>query len=575
MNKSQPEASLLLQKPTLRVEHTGGKLILPGSKEEKFLIQWIDFLASPLNDSAQTLQREGSDKTLPTPAPILLRRLTHSQYNHTVRDLLGDETQPAGQFPQEDFVNGFKNQADAQNIPPLLGEAYSIAAEKLAENAYRRGYFKSMVDCQTAPPTKDRCIAKFIRNFGLKAFRRPLTDAEARRYTALFQQEAKRTGELARGGQIVVEAMLQSPNFLFRMERGPKGPWRSYEIASRLSYFLWDTMPSDELFRSAAAGRLSQVGDIEKVARGMLSDPRAHEALDEFVFQWLRFDRLLSTTRDRRSFPEFNPELAAAMAEEARRLVAHLVWNDRNFMEIFTADYSFINSDLASLYKLPKPAEEFGLVNFPALSPRSGILGQAALLTLTSKPVETSPTARGLFIREQFLCQKVPNPPPGTNMNLPPPSKSMPLGVRSRLGQHQSNPSCVRCHSLIDSIGFGFERFDSIGRQREKEVIKLSAPYQERKAKPETVELDIDSTAIVKGIPKSEFSSPRELGRLLVATPACQDCVAKQLFRYAFGRLENQSDLPTLEQAQGAFRKSNFRFKELMISLITSEAFLK
>jgi hypothetical protein len=359
------------------------------------------------------------------------------------------------------------------------------------------------------------------------------------------------------------------------MERGPKGPWRSYEIASRLSYFLWDTMPSDELFRSAAAGRLSQVGDIEKVARGMLSDPRAHEALDEFVFQWLRFDRLLSTTRDRRSFPEFNPELAAAMAEEARRLVAHLVWNDRNFMEIFTADYSFINSDLASLYKLPKPAEEFGLVNFPALSPRSGILGQAALLTLTSKPVETSPTARGLFIREQFLCQKVPNPPPGTNMNLPPPSKSMPLGVRSRLGQHQSNPSCVRCHSLIDSIGFGFERFDSIGRQREKEVIKLSAPYQERKAKPETVELDIDSTAIVKGIPKSEFSSPRELGRLLAATPACQDCVAKQLFRYAFGRLENQSDLPTLEQAQGAFRKSNFRFKELMISLITSEAFLK
>jgi hypothetical protein len=128
---------------------------------------------------------------------------------------------------------------------------------------------------------------------------------------------------------------------------------------------------------------------------------------------------------------------------------------------------------------------------------------------------------------------------------------------------------------LIDSIGFGFERFDAIGRQREKEVIKLSAPYQEGKAKPETVELDIDSTGIVKGIPDSQFSSPRELGRLLAATPACQDCVAKQLFRCAFGRPETQSDRPTLERAEGAFRKSNFRFKELMISLITSEAFLK
>ncbi len=575
VNASHPEASLLLQKPTLRVEHTGGKLITPGSKEETTLIGWINFLAASRGDVPENLQEVGPVLKLDAPTSMLMRRLTHSQYNNTVSDLLGDLTLPANQFPQEDFVNGFKNQINAQSIPPLLSEAYSAAAEKLAENAYRRGFFKSLLDCRAASPSDKACIAGFIRSFGLKAFRRPLTKVECNRYSALFEQEARRGGDWARGGQIVVEAMLQAPNFLFRAEHRTKGSWRNYEIANRLSYFLWDTMPDDSLFQRAGAGRLSTPGEIERVARSMMSDPRAHQALNEFISQWLRFDRLLGTTRDRRAFPEFNAELAAAMAEEARRLVAHLVWDDRNFMELFTADYSFINSDLASLYRLPKPEEEFGRVSFPASSTRSGILGQAAFLTLTSKPLETSPTARGVFVREQFLCQKVPNPPPGTSMNLQVPSKSSPLGVRARLGQHQSNPSCARCHSLIDSIGYGFEKFDAVGKEREKETIRLVTSYQERAAKPESVELAIDSSGIVKGIPNSEFASPKELGRLLAATQACQDCVAKQFFRYAFGRLETQADRPALEKVQNAFRNSGFRFRELMIALVISKAFLE
>ena len=142
--------------------------------------------------------------------------------------------------------------------------------------------------------------------------------------------------------------MLQSPSFLFRAERGPKGPWRSYELASRLSYFLWDTMPDTQLFQSAAAGELNTSEGFERKVRRMLRDPRAHQALDEFVSQWLRFDRLLNTYRDRRRYPEFNPELAASMVEESKRLLAKLVWGDRNFMEFFTADYGFLNSDLAA-----------------------------------------------------------------------------------------------------------------------------------------------------------------------------------------------------------------------------------
>ncbi|MEW5978312.1 MAG: DUF1592 domain-containing protein [Acidobacteriota bacterium] len=571
-NPANPMASLLLQKPTLRMEHTGGKLISAGSAEEALMIRWIEFLSTgPQPQQTAIPQKEGSSVRSGTPVS---RRLTHSQYNRTVRDLLGELTQPANRFPQEDFVNGFRNQVDAQSIPPLLSEAYSKTAEKIAQNAYRRGVFQPDRSCSKNERRDSACAEAFIRTFGLKAFRRPLTQEEYERYRLLYRQEQKRTGEPARGRQIVAETMLQSPNFLFRIERGSAGPWKSYEMASRLSYFLWDTMPDESLYEAAKAGRLSRSGDVEREARRMLEDPRSRQALDEFVWQWLRFDRLLSATRERKTFPEFNSEMAAAMAEETRRLISHVVWDDRNFLEIFTADYSFVNSELAELYRIPKPAEEFGRIGIPAGSGRAGLLGQASFLTLTSKPAETSPTARGLFVREQFLCQKVPNPPPGTNMNLPPPSKTAPLGVRDRLEQHQNNPSCARCHSLIDSIGFGFEKFDAIGKAREKEIIKLSASYQERKDQPETVEIEIQPAGVIKGIPDSSFHSPGELGRILASTAACHDCIVKQVFRYALGRPEEPEDEPTLERVRQVFRNSGFRFQELLVALVTSEAFL-
>src|SRR5262245_60581360 len=383
IDAKRPSDSLLLKKPTQRIEHTGGKLISPGSEEEKTLIAWITYLAG--SSSAAGSQSSASSHRLAPPMAALMRRLTHSQYNNTVRDLLGDETRPADQFPQEDFVGGFKNQADAQTIPPLLAESYSAAAEKLAQNAYRSGLLAKLFHCPPSVTTHSECGTRFIRRFGLRAFRRPLTASEVRQYSTLFEKERTRTRDDLQGVRLVVETMLQSPNFLFRTEQGSHGSSKSYEIASRLSYFLWDTMPDKGLFQNAAAGRLNTPEAVEDVARRMLRDPRARQALDEFVSEWLRFDRLLNTYRARRRYPQFNPELAAAMAEESKRLIANLVWGDGNFMEFFTADYSFINSELAGLYGLPSPAEEFGLTRLPSASDRAGILGQAAFLTLTSK----------------------------------------------------------------------------------------------------------------------------------------------------------------------------------------------
>lgn len=559
-----------MAKPTGRMEHTGGQRIAPGSEEEKLLLLWVKHLSLSGTPVAQPAPAEVISRRT---EPVFMSRLTHSQYNNTVRDLLGDETRPADQFPQEDYTRGFKNQSEVQSIPTLLAEAYSAAAEKLARNAFRGVRWKSLMPCRPTSAQDSACNAQFVRQFGRRGFRRPLTQQESQRYTALMTREARRTGKFLNGAQLVVETMLQSPSFLFRMERGPSGKWVEYEMASRLSYFLWDTMPDEGLLRSAGAGLLAGREGVEKEARRMLQDPRAKEALNEFVSQWMRFDRVLNVIRDRRLFPLFNSGLAAAMTEETRRLVSHLAWNNQNFMEFYTAKYAFLSSDLATLYGLPAPAEEFGLVGFPASSDRAGVLGQATFLTLTSKPEETSPTERGLFIREHFLCQKVPSPPPGVNATLPPLSEDKPMTNRQRLDVHVSNESCASCHRLIDPIGFGFEKFDAIGRRREKLQLTFFRQRAERDRKPSKAELELDTRGQVSGIASSDFSSPNELGKVLAENSECQQCVVKQVFRYALGRRETQDDRPVIESVFDDFKRSQFKFQELIISLVTSSAF--
>ena len=222
------------------------------------------------------------------------------------------------------------------------------------------------------------------------------------------------------------------------------------------------------MFESAARGELSTPQGVEATARRMLDDPRARRSLDEFVSQWMRFDRILTGDQGSPPLPKFTRETAVAMTEETRSFISDLVWNDRNFMDAFTADYSFVNADLAAIYGVPAPAREFDRVKFPAESERAGLLGQSLFLALTAKPDDTSPTARGLFIREQFLCQHVSEPPPGVNTNLPEITEAKPQTNRERMREHVTNPSCSTCHNLIDPIGFGFEKFDAIGARREK-----------------------------------------------------------------------------------------------------------
>jgi hypothetical protein len=555
VNRAKPAESLLVLKPTNRVGHPGGERLKQGSAGEIALREWAIHLASLPESSPAPA---GPAKTL----TVVLRRLTHNQYNNTVADLLGDRTRPANRFPPEDFVHGFTNQADGQNISPLMAEDYARSAAKLAKDAARSGALAKLIPCDAK---QSGCGAEFVRTFGERAFRRPLTEREAAGFQKLLGPGFD--------SQTVVEAMLQSPAFLFHTGTG------GYATASRLSYLLWDTAPDAALLEAAAQGRLTASAEIEKQARRLMRDGRARLALNQFLAEWLRFDRVRGALRERRLFPEFGPELVHSMIEETTRLFSYLAWEDKPFLDFFTADYSFLNSALAQIYGIPAPEKEFALTHFPPGGKRAGVLGHASFLTLTSKPSETAPTERGLFVREHFLCQIVPPPPPGVSTTLPVIAEEKPMTNRERLAVHLANASCASCHRLVDPIGFGFEQFDAIGRYREKQMA-LIFPAVDTKTKNVRrdglkVELAVDTKATILGVPNSDFSSPAEAGRVLASTPACQRCIVKQFFRYALGRAETEADRPHLDEAYDRFAKSGFRFQELMLAIVTSRPFLE
>lgn len=563
VDRADPEKSLLWLKPTNRTVHAGGERIKPGSNEDRLLRDWVGRLARLSPEEVQSALRFDPEAGAAPRPRIALRRLTHSQYNNTVRDLVGDISNPALAFPPEDFVDGFKNQVRGQSVSPLLMEAYSAAAEKIARNAFRGGDSRGLIGCSPSPA----CRAQFIAKFGLRAFRRPLNAAEKKRYDALFLAER----EFAGGARRVVEAMLQSPHFLFRLDETADAALKAYATASRLSYALWDSMPDEALFAAAAKGELAAPAQFEQQARRLLADPRARQSLDEFVSQWLRFDRLLTTAKDRRRFPAFNREVAVSMTEEARRFVGDVVWSGRDFRQVFTGTEAYVNGDLAPVYGVGAPAEEFQRVAFPPGSERAGLLGQALFLAMTAKPDDTSPTARGLFVREQFLCQHVADPPPGVNTNLPPISEAKPQTNRERLSMHTTSETCAGCHNLIDPIGFAFEKFDAIGNRREKAQIAFAKPDKgdEEKART-TVELALDTKGWVAGVDKTVFDSPAGLGAVLAKSEVCQECMVKQYFRWLSGRVETPADRPLIRQTLEAFQKSGFRYQEMMVALLKS-----
>jgi Protein of unknown function (DUF1588)/Protein of unknown function (DUF1592)/Protein of unknown function (DUF1595)/Protein of unknown function (DUF1587)/Protein of unknown function (DUF1585) len=504
-----------------------------------------------------TTTPQSCDARAPGPAP--LHPLTRFQYNNIVRDLLGDTTQPAQAFPPENEVSGYRTMAANNQANPLLVESYVTAAETIAATATQ----SRLTDVAPCDAGRDAaaCGHDFVASFGARAFRRPLTDAELSPLTALF--DSGNTQSYAKGVELVLQTILQSPQFLYRVD-SLKAPTPEsgavalggYELAGRLAFALWGSVPDPQLMGAAAQGRLVTPADVEREARRLLEDSRAHDIVRDFSEQWLELSRLDGAVR-------LGTDLDVNLLNSALRqsltsyLDATYFGPQGNFKQLFTDPSVWVNATLAPLYGGTAPADGFAGQTLP--DPRSGILTQPALLTILSHSDQTAPVIRGVFVRERFLCLDVPPPPP--NLNPVPPSLDPSATTRERFRQHTEQPACSGCHALIDGVGFGFERYDQLGRYRATEN-----------------GLDVDESGEVLTSGEAGLDGPfagaSELATRIANSPMARDCLATHWYRYTFGRQEAPEDSCSLGQLKQRFESADGDLKELLVALTQTDSFL-
>lgn len=486
-----------------------------------------------------------------------LRRLTRAQYDNTVRDLLGVELGLAQAFVSDEKVGTFDSNAIA-SVTELSVEQYMDAAEQLAAEAVVD--LPALLPCDPASIDEDECAAQFIDDFGPRAYRRPLTDEQREDALALYHHGLDQ-GSFADGIRVLVQGMLQSPFFLYHLEQlPPEGEGQvnalsPYEVASRLSYFLWESMPDDALRQAAAAGELSTPEQLQAQAERMIADPRAKDSIRHFHAQWLELEGLTQVDKDPELFPDFSPELLASMEEEVGRFVEHVILEgDGSLDTLMTADFTFADEELAALYGVEHPGGGFARVELPA-DERSGLLTLAGVMTAHAHHNQTSPVLRGAMVRENFLCQTPPPPPDTVNDN--PPGLDPTLPTKQRYEQHREDPECAGCHVLLDPLGFGFEHFDALGQFRTMDG-----------------QNPVDATGEVVGADDADgpYDGHRELTERLAGSDYARACVSRQWFRYALGRLETTADACSLDDIYARFESSDYDIRELMVAIAVSDA---
>jgi hypothetical protein len=489
-----------------------------------------------------------------------LRRLNLAEYKTTVRDLLNVDSTAANTFPPDNTGLGFSNNADVLSVTSLLAESYMTAAETFAKAALAN--LATLLPCDPAKVGDDACAKQFISAFGLRAFRRPLTANETTIFVNLYTT-GKTGGVLADGLELVIEGMLQSADFLYRVEATDPaaaptavtlvGP---YEMATRLSYFFLGTMPDKALFDAAAAGQLATKDQVQTQVRRLLTDPRAKNAVAAFHGEWLNTGAIMGVDKDKTMFPELTASVRADLYQEVSTFVDQVFWNDGKLETLFSAPYSYVNKELATFYGLPAPsADGFQKV---ALDPtqRAGIVTQGALLAANAKPNQTSPVLRGKFVREQFFCEQLPPPP--ANLVIVAPEVKPGSTTRQRFAQHEADAGCAACHKVMDGVGLGFEGYDPLGRWR---TLDQGLP--------------VDSSGNVVGTldANGPFNGGAELASKVAASAEVHGCLVRQWFRYANGRSEIPADACTLTQLNASFDTSAHDMRELRVNIALSDAF--
>ena len=493
-------------------------------------------------------------------APAAFARLTTRQYRNLLEDLIGGVPEVGLQADTNPYlfssIGASTEPLSEQGVQQIEEASFAIASAVLADPARR----EALLGCVPADAT-DACARNFLADFGLRAYRRPLTTEELDRWVEVSGLVAE--GDPYQGVLMAMAGILQSPNVLYRVEVGETDVERpdlvhltDYEIATRLSLTLWNTVPDRALLDAAAAGRLRDPAGLRAEVERMLGHERTREGIEVFFEEYLDLGRLDRAAPDAATYPAFTPSLRAAMRAEVMLLVDDLV-NRRNVdvRALFSERRAFVNSELAAHYGLSVSGASpitFVPVDLPADGERAGILGLGAFLTMNAHAVDTSPTLRGKYVIERVLCVSVPPPPGDVDTSLTEGGEEA-ATLRERLERHREDPACSGCHALMDPPGFLFEHFDATGAYRD---LDNGVP--------------IDSSGDLLG---TALSGSGALGDVLATHPQVGPCMVKQLYRHAHGRLDEERDEANLAQISEQFAAADHRFRDLLLALLTHSSF--
>ena len=483
------------------------------------------------------------------PVTAAMQRLTVAQYQSSVTDVLGEGLTMPEILEPDTTLNGFVSiGASRTTISPRGVESYEEAAYAIASQALspeRRG---SIVTCEPSAS----CTDTFVREIGRKLWRRPLTEPEVARYVGVAENAASTLGDFYAGLEFALAGFLQSPNFLFRVELGePDGDIRrytDYEMASRLSYVLWNTTPDEMLLQAAARGELTTDEGLRTQVDRLLASDRSREAVRNFFAELLVLDDLESVEKSAETFPQFTESFRASAREETLALVEHLIFGDADYRELFTTDTTFVNAELASHYGLGDVGAGFTEVTLPP--ERRGVLGHASILSIYSHDEKTSAALRGRFVRQVLLCGTIPPPPPDVSTVFPPSSAPT---LKERVAQHLMNDGCSSCHSLMDPIGLGLENFDAIGGWRDTENGAT-----------------IDPSGIVDEV---YFTDGADLGRVVAEHPDLGQCITRNFFRYAVGETESGPHFGEIGEITDRLEASGYQLRVMMAEMMMSRSF--
>jgi len=528
----------------------------------------IGEIGEPSGPASSALSCDDEGAIFPGRSP--LRRLTRFEYNNTVRDLLGDDTQPANAFPSEELGNGFGNDADAQSVSSLLAETYSSVAKDVALRATaspealgRLDPCAASITATTDAATELACATSAIERLAVGAFRRPLADGELDELVAL-QQTIRQTSDFPTSIAAVIEAVLQSPDFLYKVELGEPDPDGStfrrptgYEMATHLSYFLWGTQPDQELIDAAASGELSTKEGVFAQASRLLDDPRSRPVVRFFFDNLLPISNLSRLERDEELFPTFSAPIGALMREETQRFLEHEIFEGSgSWRGALTAPYTFVNGPLAAFYGIDGvEGEAFQRVPLDGTQ-RAGLLLQGGMLAGTIHSNTTNPVTRGSFVVQKIMCFEIPAPTGEIAEKVKPPDPYSGATARERFLQHSADPTCASCHRLMDPVGLALENFDPVGLWRDTEN-----------------GVTIDASG---GVPGTAITTagPVELVTEIAKTESVELCFADNWLNFAYGRTLGAEDECTTERVHEAFLASGSDVRALLLEITQTDAFL-